>query len=271
MMRKNTLQHIYRLVLVLFLLPAAALWGTQRDASATGVAILCYHRFGPEVADSMTTRTPVFEQQLTRLRQDGYTFVSLAAAVAGLSGEGTLPARAVVLTVDDGHKTVHSDLLPIIRREHLPLTLFIYPSAISNADYAMTWEQIKEVMAEPGVDVQAHTYWHPNFKTEKRRLSPEEYRKMLNIQLDKSKITLRRKLGVDTLFLAWPFGIHDDELETAARAAGYRAALALGEREATPTDSLFALPRYLIVDATGVDGLSALLRAGQRQAGDHGR
>jgi len=236
------------------------------NALAANVAILCYHRFGPTVADSMTTRTTVFEQQLARLKQDGYTFVPLTTAVAGLRGEAKLPPKPAVLTVDDGHRTVYSDLLPIIRREHLPVTLFIYPSAISNANYAMTWEQIKEVMAEPGVEVQSHTYWHPNFKTEKKRLPANEYQKLVNIQLDKSQVTLKKKLDVDTPFLAWPFGIHDEELEKAATIAGYRAALALGDRTATEKDSLLALPRYLIVDASGINSMSNMLRDGELKA-----
>ena len=60
--------------------------------------------------------------------------------------------------------------------------------------------------------------------------------------------------------LAWPFGIHDPELEAAAATAGYRASLALGERRAVDTDSPQALPRFLIADATGVNGLANLIR-----------
>jgi hypothetical protein len=71
---------------------------------------------------------------------------------------------------------------------------------------------------------------------------------------------LARRLGVQADVLAWPFGIHDPELEAAAAAAGYRAALALEERPASVTDSPFALPRFLIVDASGVNGLSKLIQ-----------
>ena len=60
--------------------------------------------------------------------------------------------------------------------------------------------------------------------------------------------------------LAWPFGIHDPGLEAAAMAAGYRASLALGERRARDTDPPQALPRFLIADATGVNGLANLIR-----------
>ena len=230
------------------------------------VPILVYHRFGPTVADGMTTRTAVFEAQLDRLEAEGYTIVPLSAAVAGLQGRAALPARPLAVTVDDGHRTDYTDLLPIIRRRHLPVALFIYPSAISNAPYAMTWEQLAEMAATGLVEIHSHTYWHPDFRIEKRRLEPAAYQSFVRSQLEKPRQVLKARLGADAPFLAWPFGIRDPELEAAAAAAGYGAAFALGDRHATAADPLLALPRYLIVDGHGVAGLLALLRVGEKLA-----
>lgn len=231
-------------------------------AFANTAAILVYHRFGPTVADSMTTRTETFVRQLAAMRQEGFRIMPLAEVVAGLTGKGDLPEKAVAITVDDGHRTVYTDLLPIIKRERLPVTLFIYPSAISNASYAMTWEEIREMQATGLVAIGSHTYWHPNFKVEKRRLAADAYAALVKTQLEKSRATLKRRLGVETDILAWPFGITDRELQTAAQAAGYQAALALGERIASDRDPALALPRFLIVDAVGVKGLLGRLRQG---------
>lgn len=231
-------------------------------AADSSVAILAFHRFGPTAADSMTTRTATFEAQLARLRQEGYSIEPLSKVVAGLEGREALPRRTVALTVDDGHRTVYSDLLPIIRREKLPVALFIYPSAISNAEYAMTWDQLREVVATGLVEVHSHTYWHPNFRIEKRRLGAAEYEKLVRQQLERPRQVLKSRLGVEADYLAWPFGIHDADLEAAAKTAGYRAAFALGEHRVRGEDSLLGLPRYLIVDATGVNGLARLLSRG---------
>ena len=245
-------------LLLLLAVPVLA----ENDAAA----ILVYHRFGPVIADAMTTRTEVFEAQLARLRQDGYSIVPLSGAVAGLEGRSALPARTVAITIDDGHCSVYHDLLPVIRRERLPVALFIYPSAISNASYAMTWEQLDEMLETGLVEIHSHTLWHPNFHTEKKRLGEDEYRQFVRSQLEKPRRILKDRLGVEARFLAWPFGIHAPELEAAAAAAGYRAAFALGERHAMGSDPLQALPRYLIVDGHGVNGLLRLLNNGARRA-----
>ncbi len=122
-----------------------ALWlSLSAGAAAESVPILVYHRFGPTVADSMTVRTAVFETHLRYLKVQGYRVVSLLDVVDALrTGSPVLPAKAVVISVDDGHRSVYTQMLPLVQRYQIPVTLFIYPSAISNASYAMTWEQLR--------------------------------------------------------------------------------------------------------------------------------
>ena len=227
--------------------------------SNIALSILAYHRFGPTVADSMTVRSASFAAQLQFLREHAYRIVSLRQAVLALQTHAPLPARAVAITVDDGHRTVYSDLLPLVLREQIPVTLFIYPSAISNAAYAMSWQQLAELQASGYFDIQSHTYWHPNFKIEKRRLAPPAYARFVQMQLEKPRQVLQQKLGVEADLLAWPFGIYDEELMVAARAAAYLAAFSIDARPVSANDPLLALPRFLMVDSQGVHGLAKLL------------
>jgi peptidoglycan/xylan/chitin deacetylase (PgdA/CDA1 family) len=208
----------------------------------------------------MTVRTLVFQSQVEHLQQHGFTVVSLRALAAHLRGEGpALPSRSVVITVDDDHRTVYTDMLPLLRRHRLPITLFIYPSAVSRAAYAMTWEQLLELAATGLVDIQSHTYWHPNFAQEKKRLSRGEYERLVEDQLRRSRSTLEDRLRTRVDMLAWPFGIYDDDLIGRAAGSGYIAAVTLDRRHATSRDSVMALPRYLVTDADTGARFQALL------------
>lgn len=214
------------------------------------IPILVYHRFGPVVADSMTVTTPVFESHLRYLRDNHYTVIPLRRFVDYLLGKAPPPpARSVVITADDGHRSVFTYMLPMAKRYHIPVTLFIYPSAISNASYAMTWEQLSELKRTGLFDIQSHSYWHPNFKKEKRRLPAPEYEKMVDMQLTKSKSQLEKRLGGTVEVLSWPFGICDNELIERARKAGYIAAFTLERRPASQSDNIMEIPRYLMTDA----------------------
>lgn len=230
--------------------------------------ILVYHRFGPTATDSMTVRTAAFVTQLEFLKQNDFTVVPLRQLVERMNGGNErLPHKAVVITVDDAHRSVYTEMLPLVLRYRIPVTLFIYPSAISNADYALTWQQLEALRQSGLFDLQSHTYWHPNFKREKRRLSSAAYRGFVRLQLAKPRQVLAQRLNADADLLAWPFGIYDDELIAAAGAAGYVAGFTLDRRHPSAADRPLALPRYLITDAVGMREFQRLLgaSAGQRR------
>ncbi len=233
------------LTLVAALVPMRSDAGWQDGA----VPILLYHRFGPIARDAMTVRTSVFATQLAYLRNHGYRVIPLAEVVAYVRGIGPPPPpRSVAITADDGHRSVYTDLFPLIRKYRVPVTLFIYPSAISNASYALTWNEIRTMHDSGLVDVQSHTYWHPNFKIEKRRLSPRQYETFVAMQLTKSKATIERELGIQVDMLAWPYGIDDPDLIRDAQAAGYVAAFTMVRAPASRADDAMTLPRYLVTD-----------------------
>jgi Polysaccharide deacetylase len=226
----------------------------------SGVTILVYHRFGLAVKDAMTVRTDTFRWQLDYLRQHHHPIIPLHTLVSYLRGQAPAPPpRSVVISADDGHESVFTDMLPVVREYRVPVTLFIYPSAISNASYAMTWAQLDALHRTGLFDIQSHTYWHPNFKTEKRRLSPTAYRTFATMQFVKPRTVLRDTLGVEVDLVAWPFGIYDDELIGLAAEAGYLAGFTLDRRLVTARDPIMALPRFLVTDRASGRNFAAML------------
>jgi peptidoglycan/xylan/chitin deacetylase (PgdA/CDA1 family) len=214
------------------------------------VPILLYHRFGPVVADGMTVTTQVFESHLKYLRENGYTVIPLGQLVNWYQKKGPPPpAKSVVIVEDDAHKSVHSDMLPLAKKYKIPVTVFIYPSAISNAKYAMTWDQLRELKKTGLFDFQSHTYWHPNFKKDRKKMKGAEFEKSVKMQLGKSKARIEKELGGKVEMLAWPFGIYDDYLLKKAAEEGYTATFTIERRHAAQSDSVMKLPRYLLINS----------------------
>jgi peptidoglycan/xylan/chitin deacetylase (PgdA/CDA1 family) len=250
------------LVLFLFGFSSAGAESKERDGNrpVIRVPILLYHRFGPVVADRMTITTEVFETQMKYLLENGYTVIPLRQLVDYHLGKTQrLPSRPLVITADDGHKSVYTDMFPLLKRYNLPVTLFLYPSAISNAPYAMTWDQLREIKTEGRVDFQSHTFWHPNFKEEKKRLSPIDYENFVINQLKNSKERLEKKLEIQVDMLAWPFGIYDDQLIDKAVETGYVAAFTMERHPANPSNNIMALPRYLMTNTDGEKAFGKIL------------
>lgn len=213
------------------------------------VPILLYHRFGPTVADGMTIKTSVFEEHLKYLKANGYHVIPLRALVDYYLKKGPAPApKSVVIVEDDAHKSVYSDMLPLAKKYNVPITVFVYPSAISNAKYAMTWDQLR-TLQKNGFDIQSHTFWHPNFRRDKKKMKPAEFEKSVTLQLKKSKERLEKELGTGVDLLAWPFGIYDDYLLKRAAEIGYKATFTIEAHHATTRDSVMKLPRYLLINS----------------------
>jgi len=247
---------------------ACATGGAWRSATsattqpAPGVPVLVYHRFGLQVTDSMTVRTARLREHIDVLRGEGCQIVSLHDVVAWHRGDiPDLPPRPVALSIDDGHRSVADEAAPWLQGTGWPITLFIYPSAISNARYAMTWDTLRALQSQGPWQIESHTWWHPHFARERRQRSAADFERFATAQLTRSRDELTRRSGRPVSLLAWPFGVSDAGVQALAARCGYRAAFGLGGRACRGIDPVMDLPRHLMVDAVSGATLAAWLRA----------
>jgi peptidoglycan/xylan/chitin deacetylase (PgdA/CDA1 family) len=219
-------RYLFPALIAACLIPFSLSAYSTAAAQSNEIPILTYHRFDAAKADATTVRTSVFEAQLAWLDEHHYKILSLPSALDALrEGHPPLAAPSVAITLDDGHRSVYTEMFPVIRRHNTPVTLFIYPSAISNASYALTWEQLRTMQQSGLVDVQSHTYWHPNFRRERARLTTAEYQAFVAFQLQRSKDVLSKRLGVSIEMLAWPYGIHGSRTRISGSAGWLQSGL----------------------------------------------
>src|ERR671931_509709 len=188
--------------------------------------LLAYHAVGcwsPALAIS----EPALRAQLSLLRRRGY--VGLTASEAERRRmEGTLPARAVVVTFDDGFRSVLR-AKPILEQLSVPATVFVVTSFVDSgeplrwpglerAEESLGWPEL-ELLRENGWEVGSHTATHP--------LLPDLDDADLERELVYSRSTIRKRLG-SCETLAYPYGRADERTAAAAARAGYLAAFTLG-------------------------------------------
>ncbi len=247
----------YYLLLMIFLLFSYPLFADDK----INIPILCYHNFNPTIPGPMNLTPQRLEAQIKWLKDNGFTIIPLKEAVEYLQGKrASLPPKSVVITADDGWQSVYTYMYPLVKKYNIPVTLFIYPQTISVGKHAMTWNELKELQQTGLFDIQGHTYWHPNFKQEKRRLLPVGYEKLVKIQLVDSKKVLEEKLGTKITLLAWPFGIYDDYLEQQAAKAGYVMAFSIDGHTANRTYNPMAQPRFMIVASQSMKTFETIVK-----------
>ena len=209
---------------VLAALFAVAAFGAPPPKVEPAVAtIICYHVVESPYDTEFSITRDTFAEQMQYLAATGFRVVSLAEVHDYMAGRRkSLPRNAVVITVDDGYRSVYTEMYPLLKRYKYPFSVFIYPNWIGKSAYALTWSQIKE-MAGEGVAIESHSLSH-SFLT-RRKSGVKNYNSFLNAELAKSKETIEKQTGKRVRFLAYPYGDYDPHVASEAKSAGYVAGL----------------------------------------------
>lgn len=87
-------------------------------AQTADVAILMYHAFTEDEADTGSLYTPAseFARQLSALRDAGYTSVGYADLIEFVNGEGKLPEKPLLISIDDGYQNNLDLAAPLLEK-----------------------------------------------------------------------------------------------------------------------------------------------------------
>jgi peptidoglycan/xylan/chitin deacetylase (PgdA/CDA1 family) len=172
----------------------------------------------------------------------------------------------VAITADDGWRSVYTEMFPIILKHRFPLTIFLNPPMVGHGGAYVTWSMVDDMRASGLVSVQAHTLSHPNFNEERRKRTKEDFATFVRHELADCRAMLEDRVQTKVDQLAWPFGIHNAQLEQASADAGYTAAFALGSHPVVSGSPVQALPRSQIYESDGVNRFAWMAEGHARKA-----
>lgn len=219
-------------------------------------------------------------RQFAWLRGNGYIPVSLDQVVAARRGDAPLPAKAVLLSFDDGYLSFYTRVYPLLKEFRYPAVLGVVGRWIDNPkmvpllvddqgalvkESLARWGQFRE-MADSGlVEIASHTYdlHHGVAANPQGNLQPAAttrlfdaatgiyesdaaWRARVGADLRASAAAIERGTGHWPRTIVWPYGSYNDELVSMASAQGMVIALTLDDGMNTPDVPLTALRRTLI-------------------------
>ncbi|TGK03992.1 polysaccharide deacetylase family protein [Leptospira semungkisensis] len=214
------------------------------DGHGKGIPVLCYHHLSDNgnPMGGYNLDPSLLEEQFKYLKALGYQTLSLDQFYQYIQGKAgsDFPAKAILLTFDDGSLTHRNVLVPLLKKYGFRASVFIYPTVISNPRYKfyLSWAQLKEALDSGVLDLGSHTVYHPKLPAMKRA----EIRQ----QLRDSKATLEAKTGRKVQDLAYPFGLFDVRVIEEAKAAGYRMAFTVNPGKNVPGTYAYTVHRSLI-------------------------
>jgi peptidoglycan/xylan/chitin deacetylase (PgdA/CDA1 family) len=224
------------------------------------IPILMYHAVAEHPAAAtrrLSVRPSVLAAQLALLRREGFTTLTFSGLVATLGRGGDLPARAVVLTFDDGYADFHREALPLLVEYGALATVFITTGWVHDAsertgtppDRMLSWRQIDEVST--AIEIGAHSHTHAQLD----QLSNAALQRELSL----SKALLEDRLGKEVPALAYPYGYSSARVRAAVLAAGYQHAAAVSNVVIRPPNDLLALPRLTIKRSTSLNTFKQII------------
>ncbi|HGN1704482.1 TPA: polysaccharide deacetylase family protein [Providencia rettgeri] len=235
-----------------------------------GIPILTYHHILKDGENklfrhtSTTTSLEAFSEQMNYLKQAGYQTLSLEDVANYLNKSANLPGKAVVLTFDDGLKSVYRYALPVLRYNQQQATLFVISSRVktqpqkwsADALQFMSKQEIKN--SQDVFNIQSHTHFLHRLDNHN---SPIIFsRKEHTIVLDfKRSMKVLSQFEPEQRYLAYPFGGYNQSAMDAAKEAGLHLAVTTIQGKVKVGDNPFALKRLYALRTDPLDKFSQMV------------
>ena len=235
-----------------------------------GIPVITYHHILRDEENtrfrhtSTTTSVRAFSNQMTWLRDMGYTTLTMYQLDDYVHNRANLPGRAVVITFDDGLKSVSRYAYPILKQYGFKATAFIISSRIKR--HPQKWvpkslqfmsvselEEIKDVF-----DFQSHTHFLHRVDGYRRPiLLSRSYHNIL-FDFERSRRALAQ-FNPHVLFLSYPFGGYNATAVKAAKDAGFQLAVTTVKGKVKPGGNPMLLKRLYILRTDSLETMSRLI------------
>lgn len=275
-----------------------------QTAAPEPLLVLSYHDIRDEVArkgdpDGFAVSTQNFAAHLDWLSGHGYHPVSLTQVIDASKGGARLPSKPVLITFDDGLRSVYTKAFPLLRAYGYPalaavVTDWVDLPAGRSVDYGprpftpddfLTWDQLREMQASGLLEVASHSadLHHGVTSNPQGNSTPaaitriydpvggyeseDAYRTRIRSDLARSAATIERELGRAPRAIVWPYAAYNEVTNEIADALGMTVSFDLEGRSTPVTPNLHGLARLLLTDNASLGDLAYQLRRDEERTG----
>ena len=170
------------------------------------------------------------------LHEMGYTPIPISLFLDAFLDGAELPEKPIVITFDDGHKSVYENAFPIMNELNFTGVFYIVANRLGGVKDFVDVKEINE-MIDAGWEVGSHSFSHADLTQAHERVSKE---------IKESKTLLESNLPTKIQTFAYPFGTIDPFLAQKVSDYGYQAGMGLGISTVHTWNNLFYLERIEI-------------------------
>ncbi len=216
-------------------------------AEQTRVAVLGYHNFSDsKPVTEMLMRTSEFREQMETIRRLRLRVISMQEFLAWRQGKLRLPARCVLITLDDGWKSVYTDAYPVMREYGYPFTLFLYTKYLSGRGDSMTPAMIREMQAH-GATIGSHStsHYYPSRWRHAEAQGKETFLAFMDEEIGASRTKLSELFGEINTY-CYPGGYVTPTIVERLPGYGYEAAFTVIPGKVQIDEDMLRIHRYMV-------------------------
>ena len=137
MSRKKWIAAAIAVLLGLSVLAAVIAVDRTPAAKTADVVILMYHAFTEDEAETsaVCTLASEFDRQLSALRDAGYTSVGYADLIEFVNGDGRLPEKPLLISIDDGYQNNLDLAAPLLEKYGFCANIAVIGVSIGHTTY----------------------------------------------------------------------------------------------------------------------------------------
>lgn len=193
------------------------------SAASHALVVLQYHHVSNKTPKSTSISPELFSAHMDYIAAEKYQVVDMLQLKKWLQQGQALPDRAVVITFDDGYRSVYTTAFPELKRRGWPFTVFINTKAHDEKNpHFMSWQELRR-LDKAGAVIANHTDSHPHLIRQRTYESPVQWRQRREREISFAEKRLAKELGRSHKLFAYPFGEYDEALKKHLKARGYLA------------------------------------------------
>ena len=246
---------------------------TRRGA----IPILMYHHITEDASacNSITITRERLREDLTYLKEHGYTALLPADLLRIHAGEQPMPERPVCITFDDGYESNYTLAYPLLRETGMRAVISVIAGNLlqdgaerHGSAPPLTWGECREMYESGLVDIGLHTYAlhnndtggapHPDGHDGIQRLKGEthaEYDARVGGDLHRGVSLIEERVGNDCVYFSFPFGAGDPWFGALQSREGLLVTTTTVQRTASVACRTDELPRWRITMERSVASL----------------
>lgn len=226
----------------------------QNDLDKNQCRILMYHSIekSNRTVDRMglAVHPDAFYAHIKYLHDNGFKVLGLSELACMIINQTNMPRESVVITFDDGYKSILTSAAPILRKFGFTATLFINIDFMENRiprnlywhDWpVLNWQEVRQLI-DAGISIGSHGLTH-------RRLAGLSDAEIKN-EIEESRGIIEKNAQIEINTFSYPNGSFDNRVKSILKDNGFLCSCSSIEGVNTIISDIFALNR---TEITGFD------------------